>query len=98
MTTALRVGLCALAAAAVAWVGLGAQERPPRLAKGRVLILQNQRTLEGEVELNGDQYHIRQKGGEMWVPVENVLCLCASWEDAFGRLSRQANLRDPDER
>jgi hypothetical protein len=98
MTTALRVGLCALAAAALAWAGLRAQDTPPRLTRGRVLILQNQRTLEGEIELTGDQYHIRQKGGEMWLPAENVLCLCASWEDAFGRLARQANLRDPDER
>jgi hypothetical protein len=98
MTTAQRVGIGALAACALVWAGLRAQDRPPRLTKGRVLILQNQRALEGEIELTGDQYHIRQKGGESWVPADSALCLCASWDDAFARLSRQANLRDPDER
>src|SRR5207244_1398260 len=83
----------------LAWAGLRAQDTPaPRPTKGRVLILRNQRALEGDIELAGDQFHICQKGGEMWVPAENALCLCASWEDAFGRLARQANLRDPDER
>src|SRR5947209_6469970 len=98
MTTTQRGGLCALAAVGLAWAGLRAQDGTPRLTRGRVLMLQNGRALEGEVELTGDQYRIRQKGGEMWLPVERARCLCADWDDAFARLARQANLNDPDER
>jgi hypothetical protein len=98
MTTAQRAVVSTLAIALAAWTGLRAQEQPGPRRTGRVLILQNEHALEGDIERSGDQYHIRRPAGELWIPVENVLCLCASWEDAFRLLSRQANLHDPDER
>jgi hypothetical protein len=65
---------------------------------GRVLILKNDRTLEGEVRREGAQYIIRRTIGEISLPADRVLKLCADWDEAFLFVRSQANLRDPDER
>ncbi len=65
---------------------------------GHVLILENGRTLEGDIEHEGSQYRVRRSIGETWVSGEKVMKLCASLEEAYDYLRRQANLRDPDER
>jgi hypothetical protein len=56
--------------------------KPP--AKGRVIILKNEHTMEGDIERVGDRYR--------------VLCVAASLPDAFGYLRKRANLEDADER
>jgi hypothetical protein len=70
---------------------------PP--VKGCVLLLQNERIFEGEIEKVGDNYCIRRSGGgETWLPCDKALRLCASREDAYRYLRTQANLDDADER
>ncbi len=88
----------ALGILALAWAWLRAQDRPQPRTSGRVLILQNHRALEGEIERAGDRFILRRGNGELTVSAADVLCLCADWDEAFALVSRQANLRDPDER
>jgi hypothetical protein len=75
-----------------------AADRSPTLRKGKVLILKNEYTMEGDIERVGDRYCVRRKLGETWVPAENVLALTASLEDAYAYLHRRINLDDADER
>jgi hypothetical protein len=84
-------------AAPLLWGTDGSKDGPPT-ASGHVLILENGRTLEGDIEREGTQYRVRRPVGETWVSGEKVVRLCASLEDAYEYLRRQANLRDPDER
>lgn len=65
---------------------------------GKVLILDNERAVEGDITLQGEQYCVRRGKGEMSVPRSKALRLCASWEDALGFMKSRANLHDPDER
>jgi hypothetical protein len=60
-------------------------------------VLDNERTLEGDIERVGDRYRVRRSVGELWVPGENVLRLCANLEEAYRFLRGRANLRDADE-
>jgi len=69
---------------------------PP--TSGHVLVLENGRTLQGDIEREGSQYRVRRSIGETWVPGDKVIRLCANLEEAYDFLRRQANLRDPDER
>jgi hypothetical protein len=66
--------------------------------RGRVLILENERTLTGDVEQVGEQFRVKRLVGETWVPAERVLRVCASLEEAYRFLQGRANLHDPDER
>jgi hypothetical protein len=70
----------------------------PAPTRGRVLILDNEQTLVGDVERDGDQYRVRRPVGETLTPADRVLRLCASLEDAYAFLKGRANLDDPDER
>jgi hypothetical protein len=65
---------------------------------GRVLILENERTLTGEIEQVGEQFRVKRLVGETWVPADKVLRLCASLEEGYRFLQGRANLDDPDER
>src|SRR5262245_44205628 len=51
--------------------------------QGRVLVLDNEQTLTGEIELDRDEYRIKRLVGETRVPVGKVLRLCASLEEAY---------------
>src|SRR5262245_60859777 len=95
MSTRIRFGLCLLAALVPLARPLGADDPP---AAGRVLILENERTLEGDVRRHGDLYCVKRSVGETWVPAEKVLCLCGTHEEAYQFLRARANLADPDER
>jgi hypothetical protein len=75
-----------------------AADRPPPLQKGKVLILKNEFTIDGDIELVGDRYCVRRKNGEKWVAAESVLVLMASVTDAYGYLRGRINPDDPDER
>jgi len=68
------------------------------LNKGKVLILKNEYTIEGDIERVGDRYCVRRKLGEKWVSAEDVLALTASLSDAYVYLHGRINSDDPDER
>jgi hypothetical protein len=77
---------------------LRAADSAPSRTTGHVLILENGRTLEGDIEREGNQYRVRRAIGETWVSGDKVLRLCASLEEAYEYFRNQANLQDPDER
>ena len=77
---------------------LYAANPPKSLDKGRVLILKNEHTMEGDIERVGDHYRVRRSIGETWVPAERALCLVASLPDAYAYLRARTNLDDADER
>ncbi len=96
---AISLGAGLLLGAAVTWGRATDPAAPPapRLA-GRVLVLDNERTVTGDVERVGDRYRIKRLVGETWIPASSVLKLCATLEEAYDFLRRRANLNDPDER
>ncbi len=65
---------------------------------GKVLLLENERTIEGEVERYPDFYRVRRSVGETQIPTHQVLALCADYKEAFEFLKRRTNLSDADER
>lgn len=65
---------------------------------GTVLVLDNDRTLEGEIERVGDQFRLRRGEAISWVPPQASAVLCADIGEAYLVLRQRANLRDPDER
>ncbi len=77
---------------------LGATEPPPAVKKGKVLILKNEHTMEGDIERVGDRYRVRRAVGETYVPADRVLCLVASMPDAYVYLRSRINTEDADER
>src|SRR5688572_15141370 len=98
MATTIRLFFCALAAAGLAGPGPANAETPHAASRGRVLVLDNERTLEGDVVREGDRYRVRRSVGETWVPADKALALCATYEEAHTYLQGRANLGDPDER
>jgi hypothetical protein len=66
--------------------------------RGKVLILENEQPLAGDIERIGDAYRVRRLIGETTVPADRVLRLCADMDEAFGFVRGRANLSDPDER
>jgi hypothetical protein len=92
LSVSLGVGLLLGAA------GLRAQSPTASPVKGRVLVLENGRTVTGEIELDGDRYRIRRLTGETTVPTTGVLRLCNSLDEALAFLRSRTNLLDPDER
>src|SRR5215470_1209685 len=97
MKTSIRLGLFALALAAPASIVARAGDPAVSQSKGTVLILDNERTLEGEIQRQGEQYHLRRSLGEVWIPRENVLRVCSSYAEAYEFLRTRSNLKDPDE-
>jgi len=121
MKTKIRFALGSLLAVTLGGLALRAVDSPEPPTTGHVLILENGRTLQGDIERQGSQYCIRRSLGETaiggssfptdhqarlagsgvaetWIPADQVTRLCASLEEAYDYLRRQANLRDPDER
>ena len=77
-----------------------AADAPPADAdptRGKVLVLENEQTLSGDVEKVGDVYHIHRLIGETAVPADHVLRLCDGMEAAYAFVRGRANLTDPDE-
>jgi len=97
MTTKIGSALCALALAVPGWMLFqvaGAATPPP---VNKVLVLDNEQILEGDIDLQGAQYRVRRSVGEVWMPADHVLRLCNSREEAYAYLRSRANLLDPDE-
>jgi hypothetical protein len=97
MSTKMRIALSVFAIAAPMWIALRAEEPQAARSTGKVLVLDNERTLEGDVERVGDQYRVRRPVGELLVRAENTLRLCETREEAYVFLRARSNLRDPDE-
>ncbi len=83
--------------AGVGW-SLFAQDAATPRVTGKVLILQNERAFEGDIEKVGNVYRVRKSGGEIVVAASQALHLCADWDDALKFMRSRANLDDPDER
>jgi hypothetical protein len=83
-------------AAGLGW-SLFAQDAPPRIT-GKVLLLQNDRAFEGDIEKVGEAYRVRKGTGELVISVSQALRLCTDWDDALAFMRSRANLGDPDER
>jgi hypothetical protein len=95
MNTKIRFLSCVIVLTAT-WAFLTADE--PK-TKGHVLILDSERTLEGDIEHVGDHYCVqRVSGGKTTVPGDKVIYLASDMADAYLFLRAQANLNDPDER
>ncbi|HWG41493.1 MAG TPA: hypothetical protein VN688_01820 [Gemmataceae bacterium] len=77
---------------------LYATDPAPSPPKGKVLILKNEHTMEGDIERVGDRYRLRRLTGETWVPMDRVLCVVGTLPDAYAYLRGRANLEDADER
>jgi hypothetical protein len=88
----LRLSAVGAIALVVAWQ-LGAAPPADDVA-GRVLLLDNQRVLEGEVVRVGDQYRVRRDGGETLLPVERVLAVCPDLNAAYRLLRDRIEPRD----
>lgn len=71
---------------------------PPAQATGKVLVLDNGRTLDGDIERHGDQYRISREMGEVWLPATPDMKLCSDWREAYEFMASRTNLLDPDER
>jgi hypothetical protein len=97
MNPTIRMALAGWALLAGATPPVHAAE-PTGPDEGRVLLLHNERTLEGDIRYLGDRYSIRRSIGETWVPADQVLYLGQDLGDVYQFLRRRANLRDPDER
>ena len=98
MSTKIRMAICVLAVVASAWIALQAAQPEGTQITGKILVLDNERTLEGDIERIGQQYRIRRPLGELWVRAEQTLRLCQTREEAYTFLRSRANLLDPDER
>jgi hypothetical protein len=75
-----------------------AQAPAPELLRGKVLLLDNDRILEGEIERVDGQYRVRRGVGVTWVPVNRVKRLCKDLDDTYEVMKKQINVRDADER
>jgi hypothetical protein len=97
MNTPIRLSVAILAVAASTSLVVYATDPVPPANTGHVLILDNDRIIEGQIEREGDQYRIRRTVGETRVPAANVVQLCESIEEAYDFLRARSNLRDADE-
>ncbi len=96
MNTIVRFGWLAPVLALALGLRAAAQDATP--ASGKVLILTNDRVLEGEIDRVGGQFRIRRGIGETLIAADRAKRLCADWSEALAYLRGQANLGDPDER
>jgi hypothetical protein len=99
MTTLIRLFVCVAVPAIPARTAAQTLEDPSTQPTGRVLLLTNERLLEGEIAQVGEQYRISRDGsGQTWLPRSKAQRLFGSRLEAFQYLRTQANLDDVDER
>lgn len=77
-----------------------ASGQPPATepVRGKVLLLDNDRILEGDIDKVDGQYRIRRSIGELWIPASRAKKLCKDLDDAYNAMKSQINLKDADER
>src|SRR5438093_982170 len=76
--TALIVTLAGLV---VGQTRIAATPPGPARTTGKVLILDNERAIEGDIALQGEQYCVRRGMGEITFPAAKALRLCADWDE-----------------
>jgi hypothetical protein len=70
----------------------------PALDTGKVLVLDNEQLIEGDVTKLDDWYRVRRGGGETLIPASCVLNLVEDRPQAYEVLRRRVDQRDADER
>ena len=81
------------------FLGLGyAFAAEPAPTSGKVLVLDQERILEGEIERIGNRFRIRHSSGETWILATETMALVADHKAAYELLKKRANLNDADER
>jgi mono/diheme cytochrome c family protein len=84
--------------AALALAPVAATVRAAEPATGHVLLLNTERTLEGDITREGDHYVVKRQVGSVNWPADQVKRLCGDMTEAYAFLRGQSNLDDPDER
>src|SRR3954452_24113398 len=90
MSAALRTLACLLLGGAFA-----AADTP---ASNRVVVLDNENLVEGEVSKVAGGYQVRRAVGDRTLPTGRVLAVVADRKEAFAVVAERANRRDADER
>ncbi|WP_162659802.1 hypothetical protein [Tuwongella immobilis] len=94
----MKTNLLILWAAFVSATLLSAAEpNGPMGSVGRVLVLDTEQTLEGEIAVVGNSVRVGRTLGEILIPKERVLFIGADKSAAYAFMVRRANLRDADE-
>jgi hypothetical protein len=93
MNTIIRLSLCAALTAPFAQFAIA--DSPPAAKTGRVLLIDYDRILEGDIERSGDRFRIRQGAGEMTIPATPAMLLLPNKDAAFHLLKSRAKLSDP---
>jgi hypothetical protein len=75
-----------------------ARPLPPALESGKVLVLDNEQLIEGDVTKLDDWYRVRRGGGETLIPSSRVLKLVEDRPQAYEVLRHRIDQRDADER
>lgn len=65
---------------------------------GKVLILDNEQLIEGDIRREGERYFIRRGSGETVIPATRVIELVGSRADAYRVMRERCNRRDLDDR
>lgn len=65
---------------------------------GKVILLDNDQLIEGDIRREGDRYVIRRAVGETVIPAALVLDVVADRKAAFAAFRERCNLRDVDDR
>jgi hypothetical protein len=74
------------------------EDTPAPAVAGHVLILNNERVLEGDVVRDGAVFRIRKGESEISIPARQALKVCTDRAAAYDYMRRRVNLGDPDER
>ena len=99
MATQIRFLLCAAALMVYSRALALSDEAAAPPLKGHVLLLTNDRILEGDITQIGQQYCVAREGnGQTLLPCSKARRVFASRVEAYQYLCTQTNLDDPDER
>ncbi len=83
--------------AGVAGFGAMPPANPQPAQTGKVLLLDSEQLLEGNIEKVGNEYRIKRPMGEITLPAKRAIALVQTRKQAFEILRQYADLRDPDE-
>jgi hypothetical protein len=89
MKTAMIVGALGLSIAAAV---------PPNSPIGKVLVLDNDQLIEGDIRCDSEGYTVRRGNGETTIPAGRVVAVVADRRSAFSIVRRRSNTHDFDER
>lgn len=93
MNTLIRLSMCAALAAPFAQFAVA--DSTPAAKTGKVLLIDYDRILEGDIERSGDRFRIHQGAGEMTIPATPTMLLLPNKDAAFQLLKSRAKLSDP---